>query len=332
VLASELTNFVSRKLAIRGQLVGKQLVGDDVIHCTKNSFDDRTRRRRELRGTGSLQRASNCLNAGLIGTHFASIALAEGEIAQAGDLNDFADTRMISTLEIWCRRRRTMNTLTRSAIGFVVVGLLLLPAGLPTARAEDDWEDRWEDYQEELEDRREDERERYEEWLEDREEAIEEAREEGRVVVPHRVVVQERPVVVPERSVVVPERSVVVPKRSAVVPQNWRQRNRQTRYWQQEGQYEGQYEETLPPPRRYTQEERRYPQEEGYYREPREPVYDDEYRGEVYGGEVYYEEPPVYEYYSEPEYRYYGTSGFGYSEYGRQRSVRVGPVEVFWNR
>jgi hypothetical protein len=40
----------------------------------------------------------------------------------------------------------------------------------------------------------------------------------------------------------------------------------------------------------------------------------------------------VYEYYAEPEHRYYGTPRFGYTEYGRQRSVRVGPVEVFWSR
>ena len=98
------------------------------------------------------------------------------------------------------------------------------------------------------------------------------------------------------------------------MPQNWRPRNRQTRYWQDEGQYEAQYEETLPPPRRYTQEDRRYTQEDRYYSEP---AYPDEYRGEVYDGEVYYEEPPVYEYYSQPEYRYYGTPEIGYTEYGR---------------
>ena len=68
-----------------------------------------------------------------------------------------------------------MNTLIKIAIGFVVGGLMFLPAGLTSARADDEWEDRWEDYQEELEDRREEEHERYEEWLEDREEAIEEA-------------------------------------------------------------------------------------------------------------------------------------------------------------
>ncbi|HEX2473559.1 MAG TPA: hypothetical protein VHK01_02365, partial [Lacipirellulaceae bacterium] len=122
-----------------------------------------------------------------------------------------------------------------------------------------------------------------------------------------------------------------------------------TRYWQVEGQYEetlpqprsyaqedrrytqdeGQYRKTLPPPRRYTQEDQRFTQEDGNYREP---AYSDEYRGEVYGGDVYYEEPSVYEYYPRREYRYYGTPDFGYSEYGRERSVRVGPVQVFWNR
>ena len=101
------------------------------------------------------------------------------------------------------------------------------------------------------------------------------------------------------------------------------------RQYQNEETLPPQYEETLPPPRRYTQEDRRYTQEQRYYREPVDP---DQYRGEEYDGEVYYEEPPVYEYYSQPEYRYYGTPGVGYSEYGRERSVRVGPVEVFWSR
>src|SRR5688572_21111437 len=170
--------------------------------------------------------------------------------------NDFVDIRSISTLAIWCRRRQTMNMIKNSAIGFVVGSLILLPVGLQSDRGDDDPKDRWEDYQEELEDRREEERERYEEWLEDREEALEDAREEGAVVVPHRVVV-------PERSVVVPERTVVVPERSAAAPNNWRPRNRQTRYWQYEETVPRQYQneeilppqnaKTLPPPRRYTQ-------------------------------------------------------------------------------
>jgi hypothetical protein len=48
--------------------------------------------------------------------------------------------------------------------------------------------------------------------------------------------------------------------------------------------------------------------------------------------EPYYGEPRHYRYDYAPRYRYYGTPGFGYSEYGRQRSVQVGPVRVYWDR
>jgi hypothetical protein len=35
MLAGELTDFVNRELPICEKLVGKQFVGDDVIHCAK---------------------------------------------------------------------------------------------------------------------------------------------------------------------------------------------------------------------------------------------------------------------------------------------------------
>jgi hypothetical protein len=136
----------------------------------------------------------------------------------------------------------------------------------------------------------------YQEELEDRREEERERLEEWR---------EDRAEVLEDRR----EHRVIVQR------ENWRPRNRSTHYWQ--------YDEELPPPRRYTQEQRYY----------REPAYRDDYRGDVYhDDDVYVDEPPVYDYYSRPQPRYYGTSRFGYSEYGRERSVRVGPVQVFWNR
>jgi hypothetical protein len=89
--------------------------------------------------------------------------------------------------------------------------------------------------------------------------------------------------------------------------------------------------EELPPPRR--------PRDYGY-NDDRGPAY----RGDYYWEEepeVYsYEQPQVYEYeypayeyeVRRPEYRYYGTDGIGYTEYGSERSVQVGPFRVYWTR
>jgi hypothetical protein len=90
------------------------------------------------------------------------------------------------------------------------------------------------------------------------------------------------------------ERRIVVPRRRGYVRQE---------YW-----------EPLPPPQYY---------------------YED--YGRVYRDHYYTDRPPVYrEYYYDrpygPEYRYYGTPRIGYSEYGRQRSVRVGPLRFYWRR
>ena len=90
------------------------------------------------------------------------------------------------------------------------------------------------------------------------------------------------------------ERRIVVPRRRDYVRRD---------YW-----------ESLPPPQ--------------YYYEDYGPVYRDYYyteRPPVYGEYRYY--PPY-----GPEYRYYGTPQIGYSEYGRQRSVRVGPLRFDWRR
>jgi len=94
------------------------------------------------------------------------------------------------------------------------------------------------------------------------------------------------------------ERRIVVPRYGR------RQYVRPQEYW----------EEPLPPPQ--------------YYYEDRGPVYREYY---------YSDRPPVYREYRTyrpygPEYRYYGTPRVGYSEYGPQRSVRVGPFRVYWRR
>jgi hypothetical protein len=186
-----------------------------------------------------------------------------------------------------------MNIFKLLVSGFVVSALTLVPVS--TARADDDdddWEDRWEDYQEELEDRREEQRERWEEWREDREEALEDWREDRRRV-----------------------------RHPAWRPRVVQPRIVERQYW----------EEELPPPRPplgYGSYDERQPayRSDYYWEEPEEYVVEEP---QVYE----YEYPPVYEYeVRRPEYRYYGTSGIGYTEYGRERSVQVGPFRVYWTR
>ena len=101
----------------------------------------------------------------------------------------------------------------------------------------------------------------------------------------------------------------------------WRPRAVQPRYLSEE----------LPPPRP--------PRDYGYYEE-RRPAYRSDYYWEEEPDVYTYEQPQVYEYeypaydyeVRRPEYRYYGTSGIGYTEYGRERSVQVGPFRVYWTR
>jgi hypothetical protein len=102
----------------------------------------------------------------------------------------------------------------------------------------------------------------------------------------------------------------------------WRPRIAERQYWNEE----------LPPPRP--------PRDYGYYEERPAPAYRSDYYWEEPGGYAYeepqvYEQeyPPAYEYeVRRPEYRYYGTPGVGYTEYGRERSVQVGPFRVYWTR
>ena len=113
--------------------------------------------------------------------------------------------------------------------------------------------------------------------------------------------------------------------------EDWREDRRRVRHpaWRQRVVSPQYWEEELPPPRR--------PSGYGYYEE-RRPAYQSEYYWDEPG--YSYEEPQVYEYeypayeyeVRRPEYRYYGTPGVGYSEYGRQRSVQVGPFRVYWTR
>jgi hypothetical protein len=51
------------------------------------------------------------------------------------------------------------------------------------------------------------------------------------------------------------------------------------------------------------------------------------------GYSTYYWEPRVYRSYRPMrQYRYYGTPDVGYTEFGRERSVQVGPYRVYWDR
>jgi hypothetical protein len=51
------------------------------------------------------------------------------------------------------------------------------------------------------------------------------------------------------------------------------------------------------------------------------------------GYSCYYWEPRVHRSYRPMrQYRYYGTPDVGYTEFGRERSVQVGPYRVYWDR
>lgn len=153
-------------------------------------------------------------------------------------------------------------------------------------------DDDWDDRWEDYQEELEDRREEAHERWEERQEAYEEWREDRREALEDRR-----------------ERFEDRRERQIIVPRYGRRYDRpRSGYW----------EEPLPPPRYY---------------------YDDRYGDRYYdGGTVYreydWDQPRVYRHYRtyRPEYRYYGTPGIGYSEYGRQRSVQVGPIRVFWRR
>jgi hypothetical protein len=62
-----------------------------------------------------------------------------------------------------------------------------------------------------------------------------------------------------------------------------------------------------------------------------QPRYHEHQSGPVYG-QYYRDEPRYYRYRHAPRYRYYGTPEIGYSEYGRRRSVQLGPLRLHWDR
>lgn len=72
------------------------------------------------------------------------------------------------------------------------------------------------------------------------------------------------------------------------------------------------------------------PDNQGRTHRYRSPRYYEYRSGPVH--ETYFEEPRYYRYQSAPRYRYYGTPDVGYAEFGRRRSVQIGPVRVYWDR
>jgi hypothetical protein len=102
--------------------------------------------------------------------------------------------------------------------------------------------------------------------------------------------------------------------------EEWREdREEALEDWREHGARRGYYYGPGQEYRAYHYPERRYYQ----------------YRSSPGYGAYYWEPRPytTYRYYDHaPRYRYYGTPGVGYTEFGRQRSVQFGPYRVYWDR